>query len=56
MIDRKKVIKAFEICLMGGLPGRCRECPYYNGRCSRELMRDALELLKEAEQEGGEVE
>ena len=45
MIDREKVIKGLECCLN---VGDCqKQCDYFpdNG-CDKELMRDALELLK----------
>ena len=51
MIDREKIINALEQCING-----CDdECPYeYGGAvtleyCRDDLMRDALELLKEQE-------
>mgnify|MGYP006988875893 CR=1 FL=1 len=53
MIDQKKVIKGFEICLSGGLPQRCRECPYHGQTCNLALMRDALSLLEEHEPKHG---
>ena len=54
MIDREKVIKGIEICLH---PGSCRECPYYRvydttiEKCAKEMMQDALELLKEPQEQ-----
>lgn len=49
MIDKDKVIKGLEYCVGHHL---CFGCGYYdpdNTRCQKELMRDALELLKEQE-------
>lgn len=48
-----EVINGLEVCLSGGIPQRCKECPYHDGRCSRELMKDALELLKKQKEENG---
>jgi rubrerythrin len=54
MADREKVIKGIEICLH---PGSCRECPYYRvydttiEKCAKEMMQDALELLKEQQEQ-----
>ena len=51
MIDRERVIQALERCI----DGCSNECPYeYGGAvtleyCRADLMRDALELLKEQE-------
>ena len=50
MAELEKVLKGIEICLH---PGSCRECPYYRvydttiEKCAKEMMQDALELLKE---------
>ena len=47
MADREKVIKGLEYCTGNHL---CSGCGYYdpdNARCQKDLMRDALELLKE---------
>lgn len=49
MTDREKVIMGTEICLSGGLPQRCIECPYHNDGCDRQRMIDTLKLLKEQE-------
>lgn len=49
MSDREKVIMGTEICLSGGLPQRCIECPYHNDGCDRQRMIDTLKLLKEQE-------
>ena len=49
MIDREKVVKGLEYCTGNQL---CSGCGYYdpdNVRCQKDLMRDALELLKEQE-------
>lgn len=52
MADRKKVIKAIDICLGHG---HCDDCEYkikggYSIMdCRKPMMRDALELLKEQE-------
>jgi hypothetical protein len=51
MPDREKVIKGTEICLTGGAPQRCLECPYHNDGCDRQRMQGTLELLKEQEAE-----
>ena len=50
MTDREKVIKGFEVCLSGGLPGRCVECPYQGMECTYNKMKDALRILKEQEE------
>ena len=47
MVDREKVIRGTEICLSGGLPQRCIECPYHNDGCDQQRMIDTLKLLKE---------
>ena len=47
MVDREKVIRGTEICLSGGLPQRCIECPYHHDGCDRQRMIDTLEVLKE---------
>ena len=47
MPDREKVIKGLEHCISHHL---CLGCGYYdpdNARCQKDLMRDALKLLKE---------
>ena len=49
MADREKVVKGLEYCTGNHL---CSGCGYYdpdNVRCQKDLMRDALELLKEQE-------
>lgn len=56
MIDRDKVLKALECCLISDNVRKCPdECPYYE-RCwdedsplEYELKKDALQLLKEQE-------
>lgn len=55
MADREKVIKAINICLGHGV---CNDCPYcLSGKgyttmnCRDYMLRDALELLKEQENE-----
>lgn len=48
MVEREKVIKALEKCSFRD----CPTCPYYSpndSRCIRELIYDALTLLKEQE-------
>ena len=50
MPDKIKVIKGLEACHYGN----CPKCPYWGGRsnCSkRELLNDALQLLKDDEEE-----
>lgn len=48
MFDREKIIKAIEICYTPG--NNCTECPFFHKEeCNNDLMRDALELLKEQE-------
>lgn len=49
MTDRKKVIKGLEICTTR--PCYCTDCPYKKDCVldSQEVMKDALELLKEQE-------
>lgn len=52
MIDQEKVIKALEVCIPLDEDENCpTECPYYQDICSgySQVMRDALELLKEKE-------
>lgn len=50
MIDRKKVIKAIEICYTLG--HNCTECPLFpEDDCNDKLMHDTLALLKEQEME-----
>lgn len=46
MAKLEEVIKGFEVCLSGGLPDRCHECPYHRDGCAVLLQKDALELLK----------
>lgn len=46
MTKLKKAIQGTEICLSGGLPDRCKECPYHYNGCSRQLTEDSLALLK----------
>jgi len=46
MTKLEKAIKGFEVCLSGGLPGRCHDCPYHRDGCAVLLQKDALELLK----------
>lgn len=46
MTDLENVIKGIEICLSGGLPERCVECPYHRNGCDQQKMRDALTLLR----------
>ena len=52
MTDREKVVKGLEVCTQ---PSSCRKCPYWRvydstiEQCAKELMLDALELLKEQE-------
>ena len=52
MMNRQKVIKGIDICLQRF---RCGEdCPYYNYEkigCMEQLREDALELLKEQEEQ-----
>lgn len=55
MADRAKVIQALRRCIYDPDPGQtnkefisCSECAYQHG-CTHDLMRDALELLKEQE-------
>ena len=42
-----KVIKGTEVCLSGGLPQRCVECPYHHDGCDHKRMRDSLILLND---------
>ena len=44
--DLENVIKGTEICLSGGLPERCEECPYHHNGCDRQRMKDSLTLLR----------
>lgn len=51
MADREKVIYSIERCICH-VPDACRDCGYDNreyNECVEELLRDALELLKEQE-------
>lgn len=54
MKTKQEVIKALELC--ADPEGRCDGCPYENGEgsCMSRAMRDAAELLKEAD--GGRTE
>lgn len=48
MINREKVIKAFEICYTS--ENNCTVCPLFQeDDCNDKLMRDVLSLLKEQE-------
>jgi len=52
-MDIQKVIKGLELCSNTGRPCCPDDCPYYKGytSCDRiELLRDALELLKEQDE------
>ena len=44
--DLEAVIKGTEICLSGGLPDRCVECPYHHNGCDHQRMKDSLTLLR----------
>ena len=53
MINREKIINALNICLGHG---KCKDCRYTNAGggystmdCRKQMMQDALELLKEQE-------
>jgi hypothetical protein len=50
MVDREKVIKALECCIIRypDDKARCDECPYESACCNR-LKNDALALLKAQE-------
>ena len=52
MLDREKVIKAWECCNPFNM--KCNECPYekdcYHDGISRHMVADALALLKEYKQ------
>lgn len=50
MIDREKVIKGLECCILHNPDdhARCMQCPY-ESNCVNRLKMDALELLKEQE-------
>ena len=57
-MDREKVIKWLDVCKTADYAVGinedypCRECPYKgSSRCMRELVADALALLKEQEAE-----
>lgn len=57
MADREKVIYSIERCICH-VPDACRDCGYDNRECNEcveELLRDALELLKEQEPERVEI-
>ena len=49
-MDRKKVIKALEICKNHD-GSNCLECPYFVDECVDDLCADALELLKEQQKQ-----
>lgn len=56
MPDREKVIKWADKCLASGYSEECNECPYqldHEGlySCVEGILRDALILLKEQEEE-----
>ena len=44
--DLENVIKSTEICLSGGLPDRCEECPYHHNGCDQQRMKDSMTLLR----------
>lgn len=46
MTRLEKVMKGTEVCLSGGLPERCKKCPYHPEGCDRQRMKDTLEVLK----------
>lgn len=50
MVDRKRVIKGLECCILRNPDdhARCSQCPY-GGNCVNRLKIDALALLKEQE-------
>lgn len=54
--DVDAIRKGFEVCLSGGLPQRCVECPYHNNGCSSELDRDALDLINILETRNKQLE
>lgn len=47
MTDIEKVLRGTEICLSGGLPERCSDCPYHNAGCDHQRMKDTLVLINE---------
>lgn len=47
MADIEKVIKGTEVCLSGGLPERCVDCPYHHAGCDQQRMRDSVTLINE---------
>lgn len=50
MADIEKVIKGLEICKNHD-GSNCLECPYFVDECVDDLCADALELLKEQQEE-----
>ena len=49
-MDREKVIKGLEHCIINHDSRDCTSCPYYHGDCVDDLCADALALLKEQEE------
>lgn len=50
MKSLEDVLKGIEVCLSGGLPDRCNECPYHHDGCDTQKMKDAYSLLKAQKQ------
>ena len=50
MIDREKIIKGLGQCTKDDIH-ECLECPYFKGGCTEDLIVDALDLLKEQEEQ-----
>ena len=46
MADIEKVTKGLQYCTKTD-GNQCPKCPYFDGECTEELSKDALELLKE---------
>ena len=51
MPDKVKVIKGLGQCTKDDVY-ECKECPYFKGGCTEDLIADALDLLKKQEKEG----
>ena len=49
MKNTDEIKKALECCFYES--AKCRDCPYYPTTCDRELVRDALEYIKQLEAE-----
>ena len=55
MTELEKVIKGIEQCLNGEGRRNCGNCPYLEEDCMASLQQDALELLKEQQEQLDEL-